>query len=122
MKEGELPRTVEISFGTLFKVSEKSAKRADRVDVVLNIGEENIFCSAPLEKDEEGNNMFPFTRAGSAHPGIMTGEIVGQLSLDEVIEACRKGTKAIFHTELPENIRNSLLEYSKLGSRTLLLE
>lgn len=87
-REGEGRKEVEISFGTLFRV--KPEIKPDRIDVVIDTGEENWLGVAPIHQEENGTKWFRAINAGTKYIGDIE-EIVSQLPEEEVIAACLKG-------------------------------
>lgn len=105
-------RGIEISFGTIFK----AAGYEDRLDVITDVGEGESFSSACLHVTENGERWFLQGGGGSRNN---IEKIVGQLTLQEVIEALRLGIKQIDLPELPEGAEESLEKSSRANPRIL---
>lgn len=117
MKDKETEETKEsevtIGFGTLFEIK----RVPNRVDVVLDVGEEDWFSSAKIIETKEGKKAL--SMVGTAGPDNIE-RITGQLSFDEVIAAFGEGTKMRGY-ELSNEERELLEKYSRKKPRTLKL-
>jgi len=117
MREKETRETKEleitIGFGTLFEVKEVP----NRVDVILDVGEENWFAAARIMETEEGKKGLAI--AGTGVPEYIE-KITGELSFDEVIALYKEGAR-YRGVELSDEERKLLEEYSRKKPRTLRL-
>ena len=87
-------REIKVSFGTLFTVPGEK----DRVDVVINTGEEGWFFSAQLvETDERGKSFF---LAGTASRENIK-DIVGKMTTEEVFIAAELGASRMVLKNFP---------------------
>ena len=105
-------RNIETGFGTLFKVSGEE----NRTDVVINVDKKGWFDSVKLLNTEDGKKFFFL--AGTAGKENVDS-IVGQMSIEEDIEAAEIGSKRMGIGELPKTIRDLLIKYSRSKPRTL---
>ncbi len=105
-------RSALIAFGTMYEVLSEEG----RVEVIVDIGNNNWFGAATVVRDETGYRMLSYP--GTSGPEVF-GRIVGQLTPEQVIEAARKHAVDQGY-ELPERSLNYLLENSKVPSRILL--
>lgn len=104
-------KRVQIAFGTMFEVSTEP----DRIDVIVEVGEDNWFEAARVVRDDTGYILASYP--GTGGPEVF-GKAVGQLTADQVIEAAKK--HALEHGyELPEESLNYLLENAKALPRIL---
>jgi hypothetical protein len=104
-------REIEIRIGTLFKLNDE-----EKIQLVVGLGENNYFFSAYLFKTEEGKNWF--FNSGTAYKDRF-GEIVGQMSIEEVLNARQEGDKHVGLDHTPEGILKDLILESEKGSRVL---
>ena len=104
-------RSVTISFGTLFSVIGTSDK--SRVDVVIDIGEGDWFESARIHKTNEGRM---FKGVGTVELKAF-GQVLGQLTNNEVIEAARLGWGKHFSKEMQDDLE----QLAQKGSREIVL-
>ncbi len=116
IKEEPQPEQVEISFGTLFTVK-KWGEETDRVDFVIDIGEKNYFFAASLQEDNEGRFWWSCGTAGPEN----FGRVVGQLTIEEVIEGKKRGCQK-FGYEISDKELEILRESAKKGSRIINLK
>ena len=105
-------RGIKVSFGTLFNVAGEDG----RVDVVINTGVEGWCSSAALRENEKGEKSFFL--AGSTSRGNIR-EIIGSMTVEEVLQAAELGAKRAGLKKLPEEMREMLIEYSKAEPRVL---
>lgn len=105
-------REIKIGFGTLFRV----AGEKDRTDVIVEVGENNYFGSAKLRETEDGKRWFFLAGSGGKKH---IGEIVGELTLNEVINALEEGARQVGLKELPEEMRDTLKQESGKKPRLL---
>jgi hypothetical protein len=104
-------QTVQISFGTLFEV----LTEPDRIDVIVEVGENNWFEAARVVQDETGYRLASYP--GTGGPEVF-GKLVGQLTADQVIEAAKK--HALDHGyELPDESLKYFLTNSQVPPRIL---
>lgn len=108
--------SVEISFGTLFRVK-IAGKEIDRTDMVFDIGQGDWFFSAFLFKTPEGKTAWRWAGTGGSEN---VSRVVGQMTPEEVIEAARAAKEAAGQTFSQEDLEE-LQGYAKKGSRSLLL-
>jgi len=116
------PKSVEISFGTLFSVRELG-EEIGKINVIIdvggqekNLGEEDYFHVGCIGQDEHGNRLIK--SYGTDGPESF-GEIVGQMSLKEIIEAARRGDQTSGYGFTDEQ---RFRELARKGSRRLLLD
>lgn len=107
----------EISQGTLFTVRE-FGKETERVDVIIDIGEDDWFESARIRFTEDRRMMIGI--GGTGGPDNF-GKVVGQLTAEQILEAARLGTKVLYGYELSDNQVNLYKEAALRGSRKLVL-
>lgn len=82
-------RSVEIKFGTLFRVRE-FGKPTDRIDVITNVCEGNYFFSNRVKYDETGELFLSPVGFGTEGPEDFV-EVTGQMLPDEVVKAIERG-------------------------------
>ena len=105
-------REIEISFGTLFEVSGEE----ERIDVVINVGEDSWFYTGQIGKTKDGNKWF--FMAGTAGKKNIK-KIVGQMSIEEVIKAAEEGAIHTGVGELSKTMRDLLEQYSQSKPRLI---
>ncbi|HEX8923591.1 MAG TPA: hypothetical protein VF828_02560 [Patescibacteria group bacterium] len=115
-KEPFAQESVEISFGTIFRV--KSFGRVtDRTDVIIDVGKDTWFIAVNLAQENEGYTFIGFP--GTANPEVF-GIPVGRLTPEEVLEAAKKGAIRLGY-ELGESQINHLRTNSTVSPRQLKL-
>lgn len=111
-------RSVEIRFGTLFRVLEWG-KPTDRIDVITDVGKSSYFFSAKVLHDEEQKPFISPTGYGTGGPENFS-EVVGQWSAEELEQAIKRGWALNGINEVPEKILAEL-NRRKSGKRRLKL-
>lgn len=114
------PQKVDLTFGTLFKVTEETSWTPGEIHVVTNIGEGSYFYAARLQQNNQGENMISWAGSGTAGAHNIE-KIIGILSVDEVILALSRGEE-ILGIPMPDNIKEIYLKYAQMGSRPFILE
>ncbi len=112
-----MKKEIEIEFGNTFSVKNYPG----REDVVINVGPENkhFFHSARLFQAADGDIILRPGSAGTAGPENIE-RITGCLSLEEILEANRRGYEdqgmPVHFSERSEKIlkRNSLLSPKRI--------
>lgn len=104
--------SVEISFGTLFTVITHGIE-TDRVDCIIDVGEDNYFFAGPVTESASGKKKM--AHVGTGGPRVF-GKIVGQMSLDEVIEAFKEGARNgwVFTDEMEVELRKGANKESRI--------
>lgn len=119
------PKSVEIFFGTLFSVRGLGEERK-KVGVIIDVGEEeanvgegSFFHIGSVVEDRDGNRMIEVYGTGGPET---FGEIVGQMSFEEIIEAAKRGDRSRRHKFTDEEWRTAFQESACKGSRRLRLD
>ncbi len=118
-KKTEKVESVEITVGTLFNPRGHDGEiNSDRTDVITDSGEGDTFASARLRQDKEGK----FIQLGGTGGPENFGQTIGQMTVDEVIEAYDLGWKKLGIGDFPEEFKTRLREIASKGPRKLFLK
>ena len=105
-------RDLKIGFGMLFSVSGKG----ERKDVVVGVGEKGRFFAAQVFQSAQGRDwIYP---SGTANKNNIQ-EIIGQLTLQQVIEALEEGTRQRGLKEINPEMKRILINESRRKPRLL---
>ena len=105
-------RDLKIGFGTLFSVSGEGKRK----DVVVGVGKKGYFFTAQVFQSGQGRDWI--YHSGTAGKDNIQ-EIVGQLTLQQVIEALEEGTRQVGLKEINQEMKRILVRESRKKSRLL---
>lgn len=107
-KEKEYPKL--ISFGLLFETP-KGSKR-----VIIDVGENGYFNSDYVKENEKGEMLIT---PGGTHKDSDITKILGNLALNEIVEAVDRAYQKDFGVGAPQEVKEIYENFSKSAPRRI---